>query len=180
MLVGVPPWCEQSTIKHSMPVHASPPAPPSKSPCGRLPPPQAAARRRASKDVRMARCYSVSTMRVVTINCLQDNYAYLVIDGTEAAVVDPGEAGPVKAALEREGVSLRAIWLTHHHHDHVGGVPELAGPGIEVVAHTRDVSRAPGVTRPVEEGDVVSLGRLRAHILHNPGHTLGAISYVVE
>ena len=128
----------------------------------------------------MARCYSVSPMRVVTINCLKDNYAYLVIADTEAAVVDPGEAGPVKAALERENVTLRAIWLTHHHHDHVGGVPELAGPGIEVVAHAHDVSRAPGVTRTVEEGDEVRLGKLTAKILHNPGHTLGAISYVVD
>src|SRR5512135_2497425 len=106
MLVGVPPWCEQSTIRHSMPTHASPPPVASKSPWGRLPPPQAAAKltSRASKDVRMARCYSVSPMRVVTINCLRDNYAYLAIDHTEAAVVDPGEAGPVKEALAREGV----------------------------------------------------------------------------
>ncbi len=127
----------------------------------------------------MARCYSVRAMRVVTINCLRDNYAYLVIDHTEAAVVDPGEAGPVKDALAREGVRLAAIWLTHHHADHVGGVPGLAEPGIEVVAHTRDVSRIPGVTRQVEEGDEVRLGSLRASILHNPGHTLGAISYLV-
>ena len=128
----------------------------------------------------MARCYSVRAMRVVTINLLRDNFGYLVIDDTLAAVVDPGEAGPVKEALARENVRLAAIWLTHHHHDHVGGVPGLAGPGIEVVAHHLDVSRAPGVTRPVDEGDTVELGRLRARILHNPGHTTGAISYVVE
>ena len=119
-------------------------------------------------------------MRVVTIKCLKDNYAYLVIDDTIAAVVDPGEAGPVREALERENVRLAAIWLTHHHADHVGGAAELAGDGIEVVAHASDVSRIEGVTRPVEEGDVVRLGKLEARIIHNPGHTLGAISYVVD
>lgn len=122
-------------------------------------------------------------MRVVTIKCLRDNYAYLVIDDTVATpvatVVDPGEAGPVREALERENVRLAAIWLTHHHPDHVGGAPELAGDGIEVVAHASDVSRIPGVTRPVNEGDTVRVGGLEARILHNPGHTLGAISYVV-
>ncbi|MBV8758815.1 MAG: hydroxyacylglutathione hydrolase [Deltaproteobacteria bacterium] len=119
-------------------------------------------------------------MRVVTIKCLRDNYAYLVIDDTLAAVVDPGEAGPVREALDRENLRLAAIWLTHHHADHVGGAAELAGDGIEVVAHASDVSRIEGVTRPVEEGDVVRLGRLEARIIHNPGHTLGAISYVVD
>lgn len=121
-----------------------------------------------------------TAMRVVTINLLRDNFGYLVIDGTLAAIVDPGEAGPVREALERENLQLAAIWLTHHHHDHVGGVAGLAGPGIEVVAHRSDVSRIPGVTRAVDEGDVVELGALRARIVHNPGHTLGAISYVVE
>jgi hydroxyacylglutathione hydrolase len=64
-------------------------------------------------------------MRVVAVPCLKDNFAYLVIEGNQAAVVDPGEAAPVEAALSREGVQLAAIWLTHHHHDHVGGVPDL-------------------------------------------------------
>lgn len=128
----------------------------------------------------MARCYSVIAMRVATLNLLRDNFCYLVIDGTRAAVVDPGEADPVRAALQREHLQLAAIWLTHHHHDHVGGVAALSAPGIDVVAHRSDLGRAPGVTRVVDEGDTVELGSVRATILHNPGHTTGAISYLVE
>ena len=123
-------------------------------------------------------------MRVVPVPCLADNYAYLVIDGARAAAVDPGEAAPIAAALVREHVTLAAIWLTHHHHDHVGGVAALLAehPGVEVVAHVRDRERAPGVTRTVDDGDRVVLPgtELAAGIVYNPGHTLGAISYVVE
>ena len=113
-------------------------------------------------------------MRIVAVPCLKDNYAYLVIEGDRAAVVDPGEAPPVLAALERERVTLAAIWLTHHHHDHVGGVDGL--PEVEVVAHESDRSRVPRITRPVGEGDEIPFG---ARIIHNPGHTTGAISYVI-
>jgi hydroxyacylglutathione hydrolase len=121
-------------------------------------------------------------VRVVPVPCLSDNYAYLVIDDAKrAAVVDPGEAAPIAAALAREGVALAAIWLTHHHHDHVGGVEALADAhaGLEIVAHAHDDGRAPRVTRFVEDGAEVVLGELRAAIIHNPGHTLGAISYFV-
>ena len=51
----------------------------------------------------------VSHMRVVSIPCLSDNYAYLVIDGTQTAIVDPSEAPPVLAAIEREGVTPAAF-----------------------------------------------------------------------
>jgi len=122
-------------------------------------------------------------MRVVAVPCLKDNFAYLVIDGDRAAVVDPGEAAPIEAALAREGVQLAAIWLTHHHWDHVGGVPELvaAHPEIEVAIGKVDAPKndkaAPRITRALDDGDTVTLGAITARVIHNPGHTLGAISY---
>jgi hydroxyacylglutathione hydrolase len=122
-------------------------------------------------------------MKVVPVPCLRDNYAYLVIcpRSGEAAIVDPGEAGPVEDAVAEHGVSLRAIWCTHHHADHVGGAAALLARfgKLEVVAHARDRERIDAANRLVEDGDVVTLGTLRAAIIHNPGHTAGAISYWV-
>lgn len=122
-------------------------------------------------------------MRVVAVPCLEDNYAYLVITAANrAAIVDPGEAGPVLEAVQREGVTLAAIWATHHHPDHVGGNRELlaAVPGLEVIAHRHDQDRVHGITRGVVDGEEVELDELRAKIIHNPGHTLGAISWWLE
>lgn len=119
-------------------------------------------------------------MRVISIPCLKDNYSYLVVDGTYAACVDPSEHTPVRTVIEREGITLRSIWLTHHHWDHVGGLDGLASEGVEIVAHSSDRHRLPKVTHFVDDGDTVELGSLRARIIHNPGHTLGAISYVIE
>src|SRR4051812_34855261 len=123
-------------------------------------------------------------MRVVAVPCLKDNYAYLVIDGANAAVVDPGEAAPVEAALAREGVKLVAVWATHHHADHVGGVPDLVAkhPNLEVIGHASDHAKAriPGQTRGVEDGDEVAMGSVHARVIHNPGHTLGAITFVTD
>lgn len=120
-------------------------------------------------------------MQVVVVPCLKDNFAYLVIDGGKAAVIDPSEAAPIEAAIAREGVTLAAIWATHHHPDHTGGIKELvaAHPGIEVITSTVDAEKTPHVTRKVEDGEEVVFGNLRAKIIHNPAHTLGAITFVV-
>ena len=66
-------------------------------------------------------------MEIVTIPCLQDNFAYLLIctKTMEAAIVDPSEATPVQNAVEQHGVELTSILNTHHHWDHVGGNKEL-------------------------------------------------------
>lgn len=121
-------------------------------------------------------------MRVVAVPCLKDNFAYLVIDGTLAAVVDPGEAPPIEAALAREQVQLAAIWATHHHPDHVGGVAALlaAHPGIPVIAGEVDAEKIPQTTHRLKDGEELAFGGLRVRTIHNPGHTLGAISFHVE
>ena len=123
-------------------------------------------------------------MRVLPIPCLRDNYAYLVVcEATNrAAVVDPSQAAPVLDAVNAEGVELVAIWNTHHHWDHTGGNAELVAAidGLEVVGHASDEGRIPGQTGKVDDGDEVTLGEtVRARIIHNPGHTSGAISYHV-
>ncbi|MDP9150110.1 MAG: hydroxyacylglutathione hydrolase [Myxococcota bacterium] len=121
-------------------------------------------------------------MRVVVVPCLKDNYAYLLIGpGGEAALVDASEAAPVRAAVRREGVRLRAIWSTHHHLDHVGANDELAREfGLEVVGHSSDRRRVPALTRAVDSGDFVRVGNIEACCIHVPGHTAGAVSYFVR
>jgi hydroxyacylglutathione hydrolase len=121
-------------------------------------------------------------VRIVTVPSLTDNYAYLVIATTgEAAVVDASESAPVRRALQREGATLRAIWSTHHHWDHVGGNEELAQEvAPEVVGHASDRGRLPAMTRGVESGDEVAVGEVRATCIHIPGHTLGAVAYFVD
>lgn len=121
-------------------------------------------------------------MRVVPVPCLKDNFAYLVIEGSDAAIVDPGEAPPIEAALAREGVKLVAIWATHHHHDHVGGVKALlaAHPGIAVLAGEHDAPKIEGVTQALPDGGTFTLGARSGRVIHNPAHTLGAITFVIE
>lgn len=124
------------------------------------------------------------TLRVVPVPCLADNYAYLVIVGTRAAVVDPGEAAPVEHALRTEGVELTEVWCTHHHLDHVAGVGELAAtrPALRVRASVYDgrAERIPGLTATHGDGERFDFEGRTVEVLENPGHTLGAISFVVD
>jgi hydroxyacylglutathione hydrolase len=120
-------------------------------------------------------------MRVVTLRALSDNYVFVLEDegSTSTAVVDPGDARPVLAHLQRGGRRLRAILVTHFHSDHVGGVRALLEefPGIPVIASVREKGRSPGQTRWVSEDDEILAAGARARVLEVPGHTRGHVAY---
>lgn len=125
-------------------------------------------------------------LEILAVPCLRDNYAYLVVDRarSEAVVVDPSEAEPVLARLRAEGLTLRAIWCTHHHFDHVGGNEALcdALPGLEVLGSAYDANekRIPRQTRALSDGDEILFGARAFTILEIPGHTLGAIAFASD
>jgi hydroxyacylglutathione hydrolase len=108
-----------------------------------------------------------------------DNYIWMLHDGREAWVVDPGDADPVLAALQAHGLSLRGILVTHHHADHVGGIQALRavleGP---VYGPARESIPAPFT--PLNDGDEVELLGLRFRVIGVPGHTAGHIAYAQQ
>ena len=115
------------------------------------------------------------------VRAFADNYIWLIESPRVpacVAVVDPGEAGPVIAELERSGASLAAILLTHHHPDHIGGVSELLARGPVPVVGPDD-ERIPQRTRTVGDGDRCDLPDLGLSfdILQVPGHTLTHIAF---
>lgn len=118
---------------------------------------------------------------VLHVPAFEDNYIWLIRghSADQTAVVDPGDAAPVLAALSRFNLTPAAILCTHHHGDHTGGIEELThrfrdlpvyGPGDENIA---------GITHVLCDGDRLDLPALglRFDILAVPGHTRGHIAY---
>ncbi len=109
-----------------------------------------------------------------------DNYAYLIESDDGLAVVDPGEAAPVAAAIKTLDKPLRQILITHHHGDHVGGVAALkATHGAEVVGPKASAGKLP-LDRAVSEGDRVDCLGAELTVIETPGHTLDHIAYYTE
>jgi hydroxyacylglutathione hydrolase len=111
--------------------------------------------------------------------CLKDNYGVLLHDPDTGATasIDAPEAAPVEAALKAAGWKLTDILVTHHHHDHVGGIAALKKKykcRVVAPAKGKDI---PGVDETVREGDEVKVGNLAAKVIETPGHTLDHITY---
>jgi hydroxyacylglutathione hydrolase len=112
--------------------------------------------------------------------CLSDNYGVLLHDPDSGATasIDAPEAAPVEAALKAAKWKLTDILVTHHHHDHIGGIAALkAKYKCRVVAPEKEKAKILGVDETVGQGDEVKVGSLAAKVIETPGHTLGHIAY---
>lgn len=107
---------------------------------------------------------------------------YIVSSGGGAcAVIDPGdEPAKILRFLKDKGFKCDGILITHGHHDHVGGLAEVAAQtGAAVYAGAGDLSRIPaeGVVA-VKDGDVIKAGGLEFAAVETPGHTEGGVCYL--
>ena len=120
------------------------------------------------------------SLKIVSVPCLNDNFAYLVQDTVSGnvALIDAPEAEPVQAALHAMGWTLTHIFITHHHDDHIDGVEALRALGnVEVIGSSADASRLPVLTQSVAPGDSFRWGEIEVRVIDTPGHTVGHIVY---
>ena len=137
---------------------------------------------------RMKRCVERLPLKsptlppATTTNCL-------LLGSEDYAIVDP--ASPWVEEQERllsvieerrsQGIRPACIALTHHHHDHVGGVMALKrSTGLPVLAHPRTAELLSGTVEVdgfLDEGDRLQTGPQRWHVLHTPGHATGHICF---
>ena len=135
-----------------------------------------------------------------TVGAFAENCHLLVDEATGSlAVVDPGADGErLVAAVERSGARLEAIWVTHAHVDHVGGiaalrrrwdVPVRLHPDDEPLWRIVDRQAAayglpfecpPPDYVPMAEGEILELGTARFTVMHTPGHAPGHCIFVGE
>jgi len=131
----------------------------------------------------------------ITVGAFQEN-SYLVADpdGDALAIVDPGsDADEIIEAVERNGRTPEAIWITHAHVDHIGAIaPVKRRWNVPIYLHPLDrplyrvggrqaelygipYEEPPPVDRDFGEGDVLRLGSLELTVMHTPGHSPGHV-----
>lgn len=116
-------------------------------------------------------------MKIYALTAFDDNYIWVLIKDGYAIVVDAGQAEPVLDFLRQQGLDLKAILITHHHHDHIGGVPKLLEcyPNAQVFAHQGHGLLGASL---VDEGDTITLLGEKFVVWKSAGHTDSHLSYL--
>ena len=115
-------------------------------------------------------------MNLVALPAFSDNYIWMLHDGREALVVDPGDAAPVISALQAEQLELTGILVTHHHADHVGGLAALL-PHLRGRVRGPAREKMPVACEPCHDGHEAHWNGCTFTAMDVPGHTAGHIAW---
>jgi len=116
------------------------------------------------------------TIERIIVGPLQTN-CYLISDGGQAAVVDPGDdASVILDEIQKTGADLKFIINTHGHFDHTGASAAIRKRyGVLILAHQKEPLDGPPADHFLKEGDSVGIGGISLKIIDTPGHTKGGI-----
>jgi len=122
------------------------------------------------------------TINITPIHAFNDNYIWAITKtgSSQVILVDPGDFKASSKFIEEQKLSLAAILITHHHHDHVGAIEQLAKTyNSNVCVYGPATESIPGKTIALEEENFVEFPdfNLTLRVLDVPGHTSGHIVY---
>ena len=120
---------------------------------------------------------------ILTIPCLQDNYAYIIHNHkrNETFLIDAPESLPIIKKLEENNWKLKKIVFTHHHSDHTMGTNDLVKKFNPILAGSEaDTHRLPELSEKVKVNEILHLGNLRFNIIDAPGHTVGHLAFYCQ
>jgi hydroxyacylglutathione hydrolase len=116
--------------------------------------------------------------KITAIPAFHDNYIWAVHNDVTAVVVDPGAAEPVLDFLATKKLNLTAIFCTHRHHDHIGGIAKLRAV-YNVPVYGRAHADNPHISHNLRDGEQISLDdfNLNFEIIDVPGHLNDHIAF---
>lgn len=141
--------------------------------------------------------YDLDKIDVRSMTCGQlEVNSYIVINGGECIVIDPGEYTALNSYIECLELRCKAILLTHGHYDHINGAAAFQKRGVPVFIHADDAPKLSGeemgdylvrnsVTPLIPDvllvnGQILDIIGLKIQVLHTPGHSKGGVCYLIE
>lgn len=121
-------------------------------------------------------------LSLTPLPAFNDNYIWAVHNSTQCVLVDPGDAAPALTFLAEQGLNLAAVLVTHHHPDHVLGLPALLAQYPDTPVFGPGGGQIGPVNRPVRDGETITIPDpgMTFITLAVPGHTLDHLAFFAD